>query len=101
MHLLLTYQYPALEEFLLSRVEKDIHTALSLLWLLQSSYKDLKSTPLSPAFPLCQRVFNRVQAIIFNTQGSEGNEILEFTKNIPVQESVLPALVGIGQFRRI
>jgi hypothetical protein len=67
-----------------------------MLWLLQSAFKDLKTTPQSPAFPLCQRVYNRVQAIIFNTEVGEEAEVVAFTKAMPVKENVIPALVGIG-----
>jgi hypothetical protein len=60
--------------------------------LLQSAHKDLKKTPHSPAFPLCQRVYNRVLAIIFNVE--KGDDLS--TSQLTVMENIFPALVGIG-----
>jgi hypothetical protein len=96
VHLLLSYQSPPLEEFLLSRCSSEVHIALGMLWLLQSAFKDLKTTPQSLAFPLCQRVYNRVQAVIFNSEAGDDTAVVSFAKNLPVKEHIFPAIIGIG-----
>ncbi|KAJ3225831.1 Phosphatidylinositol 4-kinase pik1alpha (PI4-kinase)(PtdIns-4-kinase) [Clydaea vesicula] len=100
-HLLLrqTSNSVALEEFILFKCESDIHIALLSLWYIQSYFHDLKSEPLHPSYNLCQRVYNRCQAVIFNESSKsneEDNDVKNFISSVPIKENIPAAIIGIG-----
>ncbi|KAG0242546.1 Phosphatidylinositol 4-kinase pik1alpha (PI4-kinase)(PtdIns-4-kinase) [Actinomortierella wolfii] len=67
------------------------------LWYLQAYTSDLASTPNTPSFKLCKRVFNKVQAIVFATESpDEGDDHLNKNGVPKVKENVFSAMVGMG-----
>ncbi|KAF9974691.1 Phosphatidylinositol 4-kinase pik1alpha (PI4-kinase)(PtdIns-4-kinase) [Actinomortierella ambigua] len=87
----------ALENFILDRCHTSSHIAILTLWYLQAYTSDLASTPNTPSFKLCKRVFNKVQAIVFATESpDEGDDHLNKNGVPKVKENVFSAMVGIG-----
>ncbi|KHE80668.1 hypothetical protein GE21DRAFT_1290562 [Neurospora crassa] len=79
----------ALEEFLLDLCEESVTAALLTFWLFQTYLHDLSSNPQANAFKICQRVYNKVQHIVFGVSDSARNE--------KITENALPVTV-LGSF---
>ncbi|KAI8577177.1 hypothetical protein K450DRAFT_253221 [Umbelopsis ramanniana AG] len=92
----------ALECFILDQCQRSTHMALMTLWYLQAYLSDCSSTPTSPSFMLCKRVFNKCQAIVFSDGSSAQIELADSGSVRPeiltnkVKENVSPALVGMA-----
>ncbi|KAF9412159.1 Phosphatidylinositol 4-kinase pik1alpha (PI4-kinase)(PtdIns-4-kinase), partial [Podila epigama] len=87
----------ALENFILDRCQISSHMAILTLWYLQAYTSDLASTPNSPSFKLCKRVFNKCQAIVFATEAPGEYEDIFGKNGVPkVKENALSAMVGMG-----
>lgn len=73
------------------------------LWFLQAALSDLAATPSSPAFDVCRRVFNSVQAIIFAdlvtpapTNASTAMAFLGLKPKNKLKPHAQAAAVGLG-----
>ncbi|KAG0262423.1 Phosphatidylinositol 4-kinase pik1alpha (PI4-kinase)(PtdIns-4-kinase) [Actinomortierella ambigua] len=87
----------ALENFILDRCHTSSHIAILTLWYLQAYTSDLASTPNTPSFKLCKRVFNKVQAIVFATESPDENDDHLNRNGVPkVKENIFSAMVGMG-----
>ncbi|KAF9355993.1 Phosphatidylinositol 4-kinase pik1alpha (PI4-kinase)(PtdIns-4-kinase) [Mortierella sp. AD094] len=89
----------ALENFILDRCQISSHMAILTLWYLQAYTSDFAASPNTPSFKLCKRVFNKCQAIVFDTETSEEYEDIYGKNGVPkVKENAISAMVGMGVF---
>ncbi|TPX61590.1 1-phosphatidylinositol 4-kinase [Spizellomyces sp. 'palustris'] len=89
----------ALENFLLKRCRISTHAALLTLWYLQSHLSDMRGSPNTESFRLCQRLYHKCQAIVFAdaplTPKSD-TSFKDIFQTKKVRENVRPAVIGIG-----
>ncbi|KAJ3030486.1 Phosphatidylinositol 4-kinase pik1alpha (PI4-kinase)(PtdIns-4-kinase), partial [Rhizophlyctis rosea] len=64
----------ALEDFILDRCQHSSHIALLTLWYLQAYLSTLRSNPPTRTFRHCQRIYHKLQSIIFADTSPEEDE---------------------------
>ncbi|KAG5439990.1 hypothetical protein PCK2_000682 [Pneumocystis canis] len=84
----------ALEVFILDQCKHSSHIALMVFWLFQAHFSDTIKNPQGVSFKTCQRMFNKIQHIIFDEK--ELSDLNDFKVRKNTFPSILLSSVIIG-----